>query len=132
MSQENVEIVRQSIDAFARRDINTLRVLNDPDLELDWSRSGGWLAGVYRRFDAALRFYEGLYQAFQWIAVEPDRFIDTGDFVVVPNVAQMLGRDGIAVSARSALVFEVCDGKIIRICLYQETEEALQAVGLAE
>jgi ketosteroid isomerase-like protein len=132
MSQENVEVVRRSLDAYVRRDINTLRALNDPDLELDWSRSVGWLAGVYRGFDAALRFYEGFYQAFQWVDVEPDRFIDTRDFVAVPNEAHMLGRDSIEVSARSTLVFEVRDGKIIRICLYQETEEALKAVGLEE
>ena len=90
----------------------------------------GWLAGVYRGFDAALRFYEGYFQAFQQVVIRPDRFIDIGEFVVVPNVAHQLGRDGIEVSARSTLVFQVRDGKIIRICLYQETEEALKAVGL--
>ena len=35
MSQENVEIVRQSLDAFSQRDIDTLRALNDPDMVLD-------------------------------------------------------------------------------------------------
>jgi ketosteroid isomerase-like protein len=132
VSREDVEVVRQSLDAFSRRDVNALRAVDDPDLELDWSRSAGWLAGVYRGFDAALRFYEGYFQAFQQVVIKPDRFIDIGEFVVVPNVAHQLGRDGIEVSARSTLVFEVRDGKIIRICLYQETEEALKAVGLEE
>jgi ketosteroid isomerase-like protein len=132
MSQENVEIARQAIDAYTRRDIEALRALADPNIELDWSASLGWLAGVYRGFDETLRFYEDYFEAFEEIVMEPDRFIDAGASVVVPNVAYQRGRDGIEVSARSTLVFTVRDRKLTRVCLYQETAEALKAVGLAE
>jgi uncharacterized protein len=132
MSQENLEIVRQSLDAYSRRDVEAMRALNDPDLELDWSASVGWLAGVYRGFDEALRFYAGYFEAFDKIVIEPDRFIEAGDSVVVPNVARQWGRDGIEVSARSTLVFTVRNRKITRIRLYQDIGPALKAVGLAE
>ena len=132
MSQENVEIVRRSLEAFARRDVEALRSLNDPGMELDWSESKGWLAGIYRGFDEALRFYEGYFQAFEATVIEPDRFIETGESVVVPNVVQQRGRDGIEVSARGTFVFTLRDHKIIRIRLYQETDDALKAVGLEE
>ena len=132
MSQENVEVVRRSLEAFARRDVEVLRSLNDPGMELDWSESKGWLAGIYRGFDEALRFYEGYFQAFEATVIEPDHFIETGDSVVVPNVAQQRGRDGIEVSARGTFVFTLRDHKIIRIRLYQETDDALKAVGLEE
>ena len=132
MSQENVEIVRQSLDAYSRRDVEAMRALNDPDLELDWSASVGWLGGVYKGFDDALRFYAGYFEAFDKIVIEPDRFIEAGDSVVVPNVARQWGRDGIAVSARSTLVFTIRNGRITRICLYQDVEPALKAVGLEE
>jgi ketosteroid isomerase-like protein len=132
MSQENVEIVRRSLDAYSRRDIDALRALNHPGLELDWSASGGSLAGVYRGFDEALRFYTEYYEAFEATLVEPDRFVETGDVVVVPNVAHQRGRVGIAVSARSTLVFAVHNRQITRICLYQDENEALKAVGLEE
>ena len=132
MSQENVEIVRRSLEAFARRDVEALRSLNDPGMELDWSESKGWLAGIYRGFDEALRFYEGYFQAFEATVIEPDRFIETGESVVVPNVVQQRGRDGIEVSARGTFVFTLRDHRIIRIRLYQETDDALKAVGLEE
>jgi ketosteroid isomerase-like protein len=132
VSQENVEIVRQSLDAYGRRDIDALRTLNHPDLELDWSASGGSLAGVYRGFDEALRFYAEYYETFDATSIEPDRFVETGDLVVVPNVAYQRGRDGIEVSARSTLVFAVHNRLITRICLYQDEDEAFKAVGLAE
>jgi ketosteroid isomerase-like protein len=69
---------------------------------------------------------------FERISVEPDRFIDAGDSVVVPNAAQMRGRHGVDTVARSTLLFEVRSGRVARICLYQETQKALQAVGLRE
>jgi ketosteroid isomerase-like protein len=132
VSQENVEIVRRSLDAYSRRDVDALRTLNHPDLELDWSASVGSLAGVYRGFDEALRFYAEYYEAFEATVVEPDRFVETGDLVVVPNVAHQRGRDGIEVAARSTLVFAVHNRLVTRICLYQDEDEALKAVGLAE
>jgi ketosteroid isomerase-like protein len=130
MSQENVEIVRRSLDAFAQRDVDTMRALNDPDLVLDWSASLGWLAGVYRGFDNALRFYKGYFEAFETTVIVVDRYIEAGESVVVPNVAHQRGRDGIEVSARGTFVFTLRNRKITRICLYQETAEALEAVGL--
>jgi ketosteroid isomerase-like protein len=132
MSQENVEIVRRSLDAYSRRDIDALRTLNHPSLELDWSASGGSLAGVYRGFDEALRFYDEYYDTFEATVIDPERFIETGDLVVVPNVVHQRGRDGIEVSARSTIVFAVHNGRITRIRLYQHEDEALKAVGMAE
>jgi ketosteroid isomerase-like protein len=131
MSQKTVDVVRQALDAYARRDVEALRALSDSDMELDWSRSKGWLAGVYRGIDEALRFYAGYFEAFEEIVFEPECFIHAGESVVVPNVARQRGRDGIEVSARSALVFTVRDDQIRRICLYQGAEDALKAVGLA-
>jgi len=132
VSQENVEIVSRSLEAYGQRETDYLRAISDPGLVLDWSESRGWLAGVYRGIDEALRFYASHFEAFEEIVLEPDSLIDAGDSVAVPNVARQRGRDGIEVSARSTLVFTFRDGKILRICLYQESAPALRAVGLEE
>ena len=131
MSQESVEIVRRSLDAYGRRDIDALRPLTHPSLELDWSASAGMLAGVYRGFDEVARFYAEYFDIFESTVIVPERFIETGNMVVVPNIAYQRGRDGIEVTARSTLVFTVPD-RITRICLYQHEDEALKAVGLEE
>jgi ketosteroid isomerase-like protein len=131
VSHKNVKLVRKALDAYTRRDVDALRKVADPDIELDWSASRAWLAGVYRGLDETLRFYEDYFEAFDEIVIKPDRYIDVGDSVVVPNVAHQRGRDGIEVSARSTLVFTVRNRKLVRICLYQETEQALAALGLA-
>ena len=132
MSQENVEIVRRHLDAYSRRDVDALRTVTHARVELDWSASRGWLAGVYQGLDEAMRFYAEYYEVFETMVVEPDRFIETGDLVVVPNVAHQRGRDGVTTSARSTLIFAVHNGQVTRICLYQDEDEALKAVGLEE
>jgi ketosteroid isomerase-like protein len=132
MSQQNVEIVRRSLDAYRRRDVDALRTLHHPDFELDWSASRGSLAGVYRGIEEALCFWTEYYEVFEAIVVKPDRFIETGDLVVVPNVAHLRGRDGIEVTTRSTFVCALRNRKITRTCLYQETGQALKAVGLEE
>ena len=132
MSEENVEIVRRAIIAYNRRDFEAIRSLNQPDVELDWSASRGLVAGVYRGLDEVIRFYEDFFATFEDVYLEPEGFIEAGDSVVVPNSAQIRGRGGIEIVARSTLVFEVRGGLIARIRLYQEAREALEAAGLRE
>jgi hypothetical protein len=50
----------------------------------------------------------------------------------VPNVAHVRGRDGIRTEARSTLVYELRDGLVTRVRMYQETAEAIEAVRLPE
>jgi ketosteroid isomerase-like protein len=129
---ENVELVKRSLVAYSGRDFEAMRGMNHPDVELDWSASRGLEPGVYQGVEAVLGFYRNFLDTFETIAIEPDRFIESGDSVVVPNTAYLRGRDGIETVARSAFIFELQGGLITRICLYQETREALEAAGLSE
>ncbi len=127
-----MEVARQALDAFSRRDVDALRALHHSEVEMDWSASAGIDARVYRGIDAYLRFWMSFFEAFEEIAVSPDHFIDAGESVVVPNVARFRGRDGIEVLARSTLVYTIRGHKVTRLCLYQGTQQALESVGLAE
>ena len=129
---ERVELVKRSLAAYNGRDFEALRRISHPDMELDWSASRGLEAGVYRGVEDVLGFYRNFLDTFEQVVIEPDRFIETGDSVVVPNTAYLRGRDGIEAVARSALVFELRGDRIARVRLYQETQEALEAVGLTE
>jgi ketosteroid isomerase-like protein len=130
MMEQNVDVVRRSIEAYNRRDFEVLERLNGPDIEVDWSASRGLHAGIYHGREEVRGFYDTFLETFEKVKLDPERFIEAGDSVVVPNLAQIRGRDGIETTAHSALVFELRDGCIARICLYQETGEALAAAGL--
>ena len=125
MSQDNVDVVRQAISAYNRRDYEAMRALNEPDVTLDWSESRGLDAGVYRGHDQVMAFHAQFFDAFESIEIEAERFIERAGTVIVPNRARLVGRDGVEATASSAVVFHVRDGRVARARLYQDTEEAL-------
>jgi ketosteroid isomerase-like protein len=131
MSRENVKIVRAAIDAFNRRDLKAWDALSHPDVEVDWSGSRGLEAGVYRGREETNRFVR-TFETFERVVTEPERFIESGDSVVVPNSARFRGRDGIETVARTTVVYELLGGRVARVCLYQDTADALEAAGIEE
>ena len=90
-----MEIVKRAIAAYGSRDYVTMRELSHPEMELDWSASLGLEARVYQGRERVLSFYEHYLDTFEEIDIQPDRFIESGDWVVVPNTGLVRGRDGI-------------------------------------
>jgi ketosteroid isomerase-like protein len=131
MSGENVEIVRAGIERFndtGHWDLND----SGPDFELDLSRSLGPQRGVFHGLAQADRSLENFLSDWESIRIEPHEFIEAGDDVVVPWTAHLVGRDGIEVQARTAWIWTLRAGMIVRVCLYQDKQEALNAAGLSE
>jgi ketosteroid isomerase-like protein len=131
MSQENVEIVRRSLEAGNRGDFEAVFKDAAPDFEYDLSRAVGPWRGVYGR-DRALSVIRDVVESWEWVRVEPHELIEVGEHVVVPWTMQGVGRDGIELEAQATWLCTIRDGLIVRICLYQEREEALEAAGLTE
>jgi ketosteroid isomerase-like protein len=98
---------------------------------MDWSRSRGPLKGVYRGLAELEVFWNG-WLTFDWGELETYDLAEAGSEVVVPNTATFRGRQGIEVVARSAFVFTIEDGQIVRQRMFQVQDEALEAVGLSE
>ena len=63
---------------------------------------------------------------------EAHEFIEAGDLVVVPWAMHGRGRDGIELVARFTFVFTIRNGAIERVTMYQERQDALEALGLSE
>src|SRR4051812_12275813 len=75
MSQENVEIVRRTIEAWNRRDLDGALQNLHPDAEVDWSESSGVQRGVHRGIEEIRRFWEEWLDLFEEIDVRPEAFI---------------------------------------------------------
>jgi ketosteroid isomerase-like protein len=132
MSQENVEIVRRHLEAWNRRDKAAYVASFRPDAEIDWSRARALYRGVYRGREQQKAFWDEFWSTFEDSQLEIHNLTEAGSEVVVWNTAHMWGRDGIEVTAKSALVFTVENGGITRLQLFQQRAEALEAVGLSE
>jgi ketosteroid isomerase-like protein len=130
MSEENVQLVRGAIDAFNRGDLEWLLERIDDDFVFDWTRSRGPLAAIYRGPDGLTEFLREQWETFESFVMEPSEFIDRGRYVVVPNTVHVQGRNGIEASAETNQVFTLePDGRVSRVTMYQELEEALAATG---
>ena len=133
MSQENVEVVRRSTEAYNRRDLDGMLETWAPDAVVDWSRSRGFDAGVFQGHGEIRAFLRRFLAAFEEIRFEIDDPIEVEeDLLVSENVAYLRGRDGIEVQARSAWLIRIRDGKQTSLTLYQTKREALEAAGVRE
>ncbi len=129
VSVTNVEIARRAIDAFNRRDMEAMLELAGDGFVYDWSRSLGPNANVYRGTEGLQEFAHEQWEVFEEFQVEPLEFVPCGDrHVVVTTIVRATGREGVPVSATSIHLYEIDDdGRLVRITLYQEREEALAA-----
>jgi ketosteroid isomerase-like protein len=132
MSQENVELVRRSFEAFARGDFETAFAAHDPDIE--------WHTAVDEPDRQTYRGIEGLHRFVRdisdlWLdrfggGQRFEEFIDLGDWVVAPWSARFRGTmSGIEMPVQETYAVLVTLGRIVRVQEYRTKEEALEALG---
>jgi ketosteroid isomerase-like protein len=132
MSQENVEVVRRSTDAYNRGDLDGTLENWASDAVVDWSNSVGFDAGVFRGHDQIRAHWQRLLAAFDKVRVELVDPTEVKDGIVIAeNVGYLRGRDGIEVQTRSAWLITMQDGQTTSLTLYQTKQEALEAAGLS-
>src|SRR6476620_9881589 len=131
MSHENVEMVKAAIDAYNREDWDAFFKDLAPGFEMDFSRAVGPWRGVFG-LDQARRIVGEFRETWESARVEPHEFIEAGDLVVVSSTQHVKGRGGIEVVVRGAFVLTIRNGAIERFTMYQERQDALEAVGLSE
>jgi len=132
MSQQNVEVVRRCIESFARRDLSLLTALIDPAVVLDLSRNV-FNSAIFEGHDGVRRFFEQPDEMWEDFEVDPEELLDGGDQVVVALRMSGKGREGVAVEDRIFQVWDLRDGKVVRLTGgYRDRAEALEAAGLPE
>jgi ketosteroid isomerase-like protein len=129
MSEENVELTRAAIAALNRRDFDAAFRDASPDAEIDLSRAVGLDQGVYS-LDQFRRVTEEFTKSWESVRYGVDDYIDAGEHVVTPFTNVLRGRGGIEVQAQGIWLWTIRAGVIVRICLYQERQEALDAAGV--
>jgi ketosteroid isomerase-like protein len=133
MSQENVEIVRRVFAVFNHGDVGELADLVSPDWVMDWSQSIGPLQGTFAGLAGAASWMDAIKQTFDEFAITATEYIGSGERIVVRARVTGTGRgSGVAVEAGGTTLWEVEEGRVVRMTLYQNDAEALEAAGLSE
>jgi ketosteroid isomerase-like protein len=125
MSEENVEIVRRVYDGWSRGDFSQTELF-DPDIEfemIDWPHPT-----KSRGIEAMSRAWLTTLSAWDDFRASPDELVVHGDKVLVLNSISGRGKgSGADVSALTATVWTVRHGRVVRLALYWDTEQARAA-----
>ncbi|HEX2414767.1 MAG TPA: nuclear transport factor 2 family protein [Thermoleophilaceae bacterium] len=130
MSRQNVELAREALEAFIRGDTAQALSAAHPDVvtfrapPLPDSQTYHGRAGVLQ----AWTDWTAQFGDFEMSAGES---VDAGDRVVVEILQRGVGQvSGATVEARFWLVYTIADGQIVRLDIFQNEGEALEAAGL--
>ena len=131
VSEENVETVRRAIAAINARDIDAYLAFCTEKVELLIAASVG---AEYLGADGIRRFFTDIEDTGPDFRIEVQRVQAIGDSNALALLrVRSTGRaSGIVTSAESANVYDFIDGKISRIRIFLDRDEALKAVGLAK
>jgi ketosteroid isomerase-like protein len=136
MSQENMEALRRLYDEWAKGNLWALRDIADPDIEWEWSPKLASLSGgprIYRGLEeigtATLEFLAAWDH--YWMTAEG--FVEAGDQIVVSmRVHARAASTDKAVEQRSTAVWNLRNGRAVRVRYYDDRAEAMEAAGLKE
>ena len=133
MSQENVEIVRRLSELLERRDWRGMTDLVDPNVELHGTVGGLEEGKVLRGLSQILQAFDAeLDEVWDDHRIEPQEFIDAGDRVVVLQREYQRSKSGVELEIDTATIFDLHEGRVVRMQGYMNPAEALEAAGLSE
>ena len=135
MSQENVEVVLQGVEALNRRDVDGFVGLASSDIE--WEDSVFWSEHVrIYRGEAELRewFNQAVQEPWESVHFEVEEITEAGDDgVFFGGLLTTRGKgSGVETQVRGWSVVRITNGKITRRKVFLDRAEALEAAGLRE
>ena len=130
MSEENIEIVRQTLENWNRGDLYANLEYLDDDVVL--RAAEGWPETAYHGKREVQSFYEGITETVGGEGVIED-LIGAGEIVVARARAHLTGeRSGLEGDMQFSQVMTFRKGKVVLIEFFWDHHEALQAAGLSE
>ena len=136
MSQENVEIVRQFIEAARSGDVQATEAfvaVSDPSIEHTRLPAASG-PETYSGHDGVRRWFTDMADLWREWRNEIEELAEVAPDTVAARVRFIaVGREsGVPVEAHLGLVCVLSEGKILRSRTYASGEEALEAVGPSE
>ncbi len=139
MSEENVEVVRRQIEGFQagmeRGDPGAVFDARTVAADAEWIvREGMDGRTVWVGREEFVQFIRTWTEEFEGWSIQVEQLIDAGDDRVVALTRQSgTGKgSGVPVELDLGLIYELKDGRVIRITNYLTHAEALEAAGLSE
>jgi ketosteroid isomerase-like protein len=134
MSEENVEVVREAVEAFNRGDFDAALELMHPDIE--WQTPDTFPdAATYRGREEVREFWGTWRDTFRGFRLLLEECVPVGEHYVLATFRVSGEGTGSGVGVESPAVFqigEVRDGQVIWVGMFVTESEALEAAGPSE
>lgn len=128
MGETNADLVREGFEAMREGNVDALLPFIHPDFEATTPPALAAEPDTYRGHDGIRRYFGSFYEAMDRLNFEPKEFIQVGERVVVPLTLRARGRTtGIETAQDIVLIWDLKDGKAIRIEVYATLEAAMAA-----
>jgi ketosteroid isomerase-like protein len=133
MSEADFDVLRAAYEAFNSRDQEGMVEFFDPDA-LWIPVSSAWGAGAaYRGHEGVGMLIADMAQDWEEFEAKPQQFRQVGDLILVLGIVRAVPRNGgKEICSETAWIWEMRDGKGLRLQAYPEPARALEALGLAE
>ena len=120
------EYVRTAYGAWNQGDFETIWKLLDPGVEIDAS-SRILNPEVYHGHEGFRRMVDQMSETWDQWQLEPEAFVAYGDTVLVDARVRARGRgSGVELDQLTYNLWELQDGKVVRMAFYTDREEALR------
>jgi ketosteroid isomerase-like protein len=128
--ESNLAALKNFVEAFNRRDVDAMVADLDPGVELhEWPEAPG--AQSFRGPEGARRAMEGWFEAWEWMQVEITDVQESEDRVLVTLHQRAKGRGSeIELDIETYNVYSFDDGKVTRIELFLNRDDALEAAAM--
>lgn len=131
MSQENVKVVREMYEAFAKGDVPTVLAALDPQVE--WWEAENFIYADKNPYVGPNAVLEGVFmrivQDWEGFEVAPEDVLDAGDTAIgYGHYSGVYKKNGERVKAQFAHFFTFREGKIVQFQQYTDTAQFMNAV----
>ena len=129
MTSSNLEIVERGFEAFNAEGIDGILPFIHRDFEATTPPELASEPDTYRGHDGMRRWFDSFYEVMDEIRWDARDFREVGDRIVVEFTLRARGKTtGLAFGQEAVMVWELQDGKAIRLSLYPTLDEALSAI----
>jgi ketosteroid isomerase-like protein len=130
MDSEGEDAARRFADAITRGDRELALAVCHPEIELNSML--GISGHAYHGHDGIHEYFDDVASAWEHWTVEVERVVEAADGrVVIVMTMHARGRgSGATLAGRTAHIWTVRDGRLLRNELYRDPEQALRDVGL--
>jgi ketosteroid isomerase-like protein len=132
MAEENVEVVERAIAAVNDRDLEGYFACCTEDIELRTPLAS--IGGVYEGQEDIRRFFADLEDTSPDFRLDVERMeaISQDRILALMHVTATGRASGIPTPAATANLYDLVDGKIRRVRIFLDRQQALEAAGLSE